>query len=252
VAFWAVALAVTTAVLAWVLAPLVRAGGSTPDELPVDADTPRGAGPRAWPRQPLLGAGLGACAAALAVGIYLLAGTPEALRPARIGAGVQLPGAGGAADPATLVRELESHLAKTPGDRRAWTILARLYAAGERWDVAGTAFARALDGDSPLARDAEMWAEYADVLGMAQGGRLAGAPAAAIERALGIDPSNPRALELAGSAALERGDAAAALRHWVALLDQLPANSPKRSEVDAAVQRLELRSGLMREAARRR
>ena len=72
-----------------------------------------------------------------------------------------------------------------------------------------------------------VWCEYADALGMAQGGRLEGRPRELIERALALNPAHPKALEMAGSAAYERGDFAAAARHWKALLAQLAAGSPR-------------------------
>jgi cytochrome c-type biogenesis protein CcmH len=60
---------------------------------------------------------------------------------------------------------------------------------------------------------------------MAQGQSLAGPPTKLIEKALALDPNLPKALALAGSAAMERGDYAAAVRHWEHLLKGLSADS---------------------------
>jgi cytochrome c-type biogenesis protein CcmH len=74
---------------------------------------------------------------------------------------------------------------------------------------------------------------------MKQGRNLAGEPEQMLKRALELDPDNVKALALAGSAAMQRGDAAAARVHWERLLKLLPADSPliqpiKESMGDAA------------------
>jgi len=48
-----------------------------------------------------------------------------------------------------------------------------------------------------------------------------------------------RALEMAGSLAIEQGDHAGALRQWRLLMDQLAANDPRRPELARAISRVE-------------
>jgi cytochrome c-type biogenesis protein CcmH len=242
VTFAVLALLLTAGTLAVVLAPLFR----TADR----GIAPAGAGAQAGQAR---GVAIAiAVAAVLGTGaLYLLAGDPSALRAGRADAGARLPAAGRDADPAKLVAELQAHLARSPDDRRAWLILARLHFAADRPAEAATAFERVLAGDAPPARDPAIWCEYADALGTAQGGRLSGKPLEAVRRALALDPTHAKALELAGSAAIEQGDHAEALRQWGALLGQLEPGSPRHAEVLAAIERLEARSGLMRETVRR-
>jgi cytochrome c-type biogenesis protein CcmH len=145
----------------------------------------------------------------------------------------------GGSDPDAFRRQLTAHLAAKPRDGRAWVALARLDMDGDRFDDAAKHYAKALEVSTKIARDAGVLCEYADALGMAQGGRLAGRPAETIERALALDPAHPKALEMAGSAAYERGDFRAAAQHWRALLAQFPEGVPARVELAAAIERAE-------------
>jgi cytochrome c-type biogenesis protein CcmH len=242
--FVVLALALTAGALSVVLAPLMRGSAG-----PRQAAMPAGAGAGRPERAVAVAAALFAAVGTAA--LYLLAGDPSALRSQRTDEAVQLPAAGRTADPAKLVAELRAHLARSPGDRRAWLILARLHFAADRPTEAVAAFEHVLEGDAPITRDPGIWCEYADALGTAQGGRLSGRPLEAVRRALALDPTHAKALELAGSAAIEQGDYAEALRQWGALLGQLESGSPRHAELLAAIERLEARSGLMRETARR-
>jgi len=141
-----------------------------------------------------------------------------------------------------MLGQLEAHVAASPNDARAWVMLARLRMQGEQFAPAAFAYERALQASAKVARDPLIWCEYADALGMAQGGRLAGKPRELIDRALALDAAHPRALEMAGSAAYEAGDFRGAARHWKQLLALLPANSAEHTELAAAVARAEQRA----------
>jgi cytochrome c-type biogenesis protein CcmH len=160
---------------------------------------------------------------ALAAFAYALVGAPEAIE--RLAA------------PTTA--QLEAHVARVPADARAWVLLARRHMDADAFAAAASAYARALDASARVAADAQVWAEYADALGMAQGGSLAGEARAALGRALALDPMEPKALELAGSAAYEARDFGAARAYWSALLEQVPEDSPLRAPLRAAVDRAE-------------
>jgi len=153
-----------------------------------------------------------------------------------------------AADPAhpdgePLLLQLEAHVASAPSDARAWVVLARARMQRDQFEPAALAYRRALDASAKVARDPLIWCEYADALGMAQGGRLAGKPRELIDRALALDGAHPRALEMAGSAAYEAGDFRGAARYWQQLLVQLPADSSERAQLAAAIARAEQRAG---------
>jgi len=141
-----------------------------------------------------------------------------------------------------LLRRLEAHVASAPNDARAWVMLARARMQRDQFEPAALAYRRALDASAKVARDPLIWCEYADALGMAQGGRLAGKPRELIDRALTLDGAHPRALEMAGSAAYEAGDFRGAARYWQQLLVQLPAASSERAQLAAAIARAEQRA----------
>jgi cytochrome c-type biogenesis protein CcmH len=134
-----------------------------------------------------------------------------------------------------LVRFLDSH----PRDGRGWVLLAMAELDAERWAGAAAAFEKAVSVSSKVAADPAIWCEWADALGMAQGGRLAGRPTELIERALALKPQHAKALEMAGSAAYERRDFRLAAGYWQRLLAQLPAGSPAHGELSAAIARAE-------------
>jgi cytochrome c-type biogenesis protein CcmH len=142
-----------------------------------------------------------------------------------------------------LLPELAAHLEKYPRDARAWAIFARLKFARGDYADAGAAYAHAVELPGKVARDPLVWCEYADALAMAGDGRLAGKPRELIDRALALNRSHPRALEMAGSAEIEAGNFAAALRYWEELLLILPADSPARDELARAVERTRMRAG---------
>jgi cytochrome c-type biogenesis protein CcmH len=165
----------------------------------------------------------------------------------------QLLGAPGAAEsqatgeaggPEDLLKRLEAHLLATPDDARGWVMLARARMQRDEFGPAADAYGRALAASAKVARDPLVWCEYADALGMAAGGSLAGKPRELVDRALALDPAHPRALEMAGSAAYEAGDYPGAARYWQQLLALLPSGSTEHAQLAAAIARVGQRAGL--------
>lgn len=145
---------------------------------------------------------------------------------------------------AELRAQLIAHLERSPSDGRGWVLLARHDFDADRYEDAAKAYAQALAVDQKVARDPAIWCEYADALGMTQGSSLAGKPTELIAHALTLDPNHPQALEMAGSAAFERGDPAGAVSHWKRLLAQLPPRSTDHAELAAAIAKAEERAGM--------
>jgi cytochrome c-type biogenesis protein CcmH len=237
--FGAIAAAMTLAVFAWVLRPLLGRRPRTP-RADADAASPNvGDMPRLQPRSPSrrIGAAVALLSAALAAGLYALLGDVRAVD------GRHTLDAQTALEivPAGMLREdLTAHLARNPRDGRSWILLARMDLSEDRFAQAADAFARALAADPRVGKDPGIWCEYADALGMAQGGTLAGRPRELVLQALALDPAHPKALELAGSAAYEAREYGAAARHWRGLLAQLPPASAERRDLDAAIARADL------------
>jgi cytochrome c-type biogenesis protein CcmH len=151
--------------------------------------------------------------------------------------------------PAT-VAELEQHLQRHPGDARALVLKARLDMQAQRFEPAAQGYRKALEISTKVARDAAVWVEYAEARGMLQQGRLDGEPRQLVDKALALDATNPQALDLAGSAAWERRDFAAAALHWRHLLEQLAPGSARHAELSAAIEAADRRARLSLPPAR--
>lgn len=145
----------------------------------------------------------------LAAGIYLAVGNPAAL----VAPAEHLD---------SMVARLEAHLKEKPDDVEGWKLLGRSHGVLGRFPEAVQAYARA----AALApRDAQVLADFADVLGMASGQSLRGEPEKLVLRALELDPKNVKALALAGTAAFDRRDFRAAAVYWERMLPLVDAAS---------------------------
>ncbi len=151
-------------------------------------------------------------------GLYLKIGNPDALKP----------GHGALAMPQTRdLDSLEEKVAENPNDPEALVLLARAYVDIKRYADGARLYERLVKiiPDEPI-----LWADYADALGMVQGS-LRGKPTELLERSLVLNPNHDKSLALAGSAAFERGDYAAAVRYWEKLLELLPREDTENARV---------------------
>lgn len=131
------------------------------------------------------------------------------------------------------LKALEEELAAKPDDAESLLLLARSYSERERFAEAGQAYDRLT---RLIPNEAQLWADYADVLAMASGRTLAGTPTKLLNKALALDPDNFKALALSGSAAMERGDFAATVNHWEKLLKMIPQNDENAKIVESGIQ----------------
>ncbi len=114
-----------------------------------------------------------------------------------------------------MVAKLAARLEQAPEDADGWALLGRSYMTMQRYDQAAKAYERAT---SLIKNNADLYADYADALAMAQGRRIDGKPLKLVEEALRVDPNHWKALAIAGSAAFERKDYKAATGYWEKLL----------------------------------
>jgi cytochrome c-type biogenesis protein CcmH len=156
---------------------------------------------------------VGAAVPLFAVAVYLAVGNPSAIDPH--------------AQVEAMVERLASRMKHNPEDVEGWKLLGRSYAAMGRYDASAEAYARAA---VRAPRDAQLLADFADVLAMARGQSLQGEPEQLVLRALEIEPANLKALALAGTAAFERKDFAGAARIWERMLAHVePGSEDERS-----------------------
>lgn len=201
----------------------------------------------AWRQSPWLRRGSALLLAVLlpvaAFALYLQVGDPKAAaqlaqeQPGAHGDGV------GDAQVQAMVDGLARRLEEQPQNLPGWVMLARSYETLELFDAAAQAYRRALQEARRSAMDEEvqarLWADLADALASAQGGDLDGEAGKAIKQALMLQPDQPKALALAGSAAARHGKLDEAQKNWQALLRQLEPGSDMALRVQDDLLKLE-------------
>ena len=110
-----------------------------------------------------------------------------------------------------MVNQASALVKTNPKDASAWAMLAHSYDMLGKFSEAGQAYAALAD---LLPKDAQVLADYADSLAVAQGRTLQGRPMELVNKALALDPKNVKALALAATAAYELKDYASALGYW--------------------------------------
>lgn len=207
--------------------------GSARDELErrvledVAADTaPTDTAPRRLPRTALALAVTLPLAAAL---LYVVLGTPAALNPAAR----QGPQAS-AAEIEKMVATLAAKLEKDPGNLEGWAMLGRSYLVTGRLADAAKAFDKA---GPAMEASTELMLQVAELSAELNEGRIEGRGRELLQRVLKAEPQNPQALVLAGTDAFFRQQYADAVRHWEAVLAQLPPGSPDAQNLTAGIEK---------------
>lgn len=199
------------------------------DEDLADERPGRASGPR---RATVTAVAIGVLLPLFAAGFYARLGSRDALLP---------PPQAASAPEVTMaqVEAMVEQLAKVmetkvgqPDELQGWVMLARSYAALQRFPEADKAYARA----NALAPDnAQLLADRADVMAMLPGQSADGEPARLVARALQLEPDNLKALALAGGAAFEKQDFATAVRHWARARELVPPDSEFASNLDRSL-----------------
>lgn len=133
---------------------------------------------------------------------------------------------------AAAVEQLAQRLQTDPDNAEGHAMLARSYARLGQHEKALPAFKKT---GTLLQTDARLIADYADTLAVLNNRSLKGEPAQWIERALKLEPDNPKALALAGSAAFEVQDFKGAVRHWERLVAITPPGSEFLPQLQASI-----------------
>jgi cytochrome c-type biogenesis protein CcmH len=189
----------------------------------------------------LLGVGL----ALVAVIFYLRVGTPEGITNAATARTANMPRTSAPAAPGGMaggersqeqieanVATLAERLKSNPSDAQGWAMLARSYSSLGRYGEAAGAYAKLTELNP---NDADLWAEYAFTLALANDRKLEGKPMELIDHALKIDPNNPRALGLAANAAFEAKQYQKAIDYWQRIMKQMPGDSEITKTIQARI-----------------
>lgn len=130
---------------------------------------------------------------------------------------------------------ITAHLQENPEDTEGWVMLARVYKLLERPADAAAAYARV---EEKISGNADLLADYAEMLAMSSKTRLRGKPRALAERALQLDPQHAHALFLAGMAAREAGEKSEAAAYWERLLPLVETGSELHQALSANIAEL--------------
>ncbi|MBK6472456.1 MAG: c-type cytochrome biogenesis protein CcmI [Betaproteobacteria bacterium] len=168
---------------------------------------------------------------------YLWTGSPGLPSAGQPGSQTQ---ANAASDPHSMneaqfseaVDKLAEKLKNEPESAEGWAILARSYARMGRHAEAVPAFEKAV---ALAPEDARLLADYADTVAMKNDRNLEGEPTKLVERALKIEPDNPKALALAGTAAFNRKDYPTAVRHWERLVKVTTPDAPFMPQLQSSI-----------------
>ena len=188
-------------------------------------------------------------AAAVAIGIalplvsvlmYLSLGSPQGLDPRKVSAAQGAPHQLTQEQIESMTARLAQRLESNPDDGEGWVMLARTYSALGRFDEAAGAYARA---EARFPQDAQLLADHADSLAMAQGKSLQGRPEALVQRALRADGNNLKALALAGTVEFEKRDFPKAIEYWRRMLPLLPPDSGMVDSIRASIKEAQDKQG---------
>ncbi len=126
-------------------------------------------------------------------------------------------GAGGMSSLAQAASQLEQRLATEQGDAEGWKMLGRTYVVMGEYAQALTAYQKAYVLTS--GQDMEAMLGYAEARVLVNEADFEGEAGQLFERAVQIDPAQPKALWYSGLTAFRRQDLETARARWVALRD---------------------------------
>lgn len=193
---------------------------------------------------------LGSAIPLVAVLLYYQIGTPQALtqgqqalpsrqaEDASAEAPASQPGMPSQQQIEQRVAGLAARLKENPNDAKGWAMLARSYQSFNRYKEASEAYSRAAE---LTGNDAQLWADYAESLALANDSQLQGRPLELINKALQLDPKNQKALWLAGNAAFQAQDYQQAISYWEKLEKLLPVGSEGAQSVATSIEEAKTR-----------
>ena len=110
-----------------------------------------------------------------------------------------------------LIQLLEARLKKNPDNLDGWFMLAKTNAAFKNWSKSSEAFEQV---NRLLPGNADVLADWADVMAAANNNNLEGRPEELVKQALKVDPTHWKALALMGTVCFDRKDYQGAVKYW--------------------------------------
>ncbi|MGE4360372.1 MAG: tetratricopeptide repeat protein, partial [Lysobacteraceae bacterium] len=127
-----------------------------------------------------------------------------------------------------------------PDNVEGWMMLARSYLVLEDYPKAAATYEK-LSKIAP--EEPDVFADWADVVA-AMKGTVVGEAEALLQKALAIAPEHPKALALAGTAAYQREDYAAAAAHWEKILARIPPGEDVARGIRASINDARAKAGM--------
>ncbi len=131
------------------------------------------------------------------------------------------------------IANLRQHLTQNPGDIEGWMMYGRTMLTTRRYSEAVQAFEKA---NQLAPGNPTIMVDLADAVAMVQGQDLDGRPWELVNRALKIDPTNWKALAMAGTDKFNHKDYRQAIMYWERLLRVLPPGDGMQQSVLASIQ----------------
>ncbi len=135
-----------------------------------------------------------------------------------------------------MMQQLSERLEEDPDDAEGWVMLARSYMITEQPIKAAEAYGNAyrIVGDDPA-----LLADYAEARIVADKFQVNEESDALVQRALSLNPNEPKVLWVAGFAELARGNGNRTLELWNSLLAQLEPQSEEWLSLKDKIERIE-------------
>ncbi len=148
--------------------------------------------------------------------LYTMLGNPAAVNAVPASAAPASHAEGGMTDPqiVAMIERLAEKMKANPDDPNGWILLGRSYLKMGRFADSEAAFAEAA---KRMPENAPLLADQAEAIAMAQGQKLAGRPAELLQRALALDPNDPKTVAMSGALAAERKDFDGAIKLYTRL-----------------------------------
>lgn len=146
-----------------------------------------------------------------------------------------------AAELAEQVKFLEERLKEHPDNADGWMMLARTSAAVKNWKKSSEAFEQV---NRLVPDNADVLADWADVMAAAQDGNLEGRPKELIEKALVVDPRHWKALALMGTLCYNKGDYEGAVKYWSRMLADVEQGSEEWRQIMENIEQARRAGGL--------
>ena len=146
-----------------------------------------------------------------------------------------------AAELAEQGKFLEERLKEHPDNADGWMMLARTSAAVKNWKKSSEAFEQV---NRLVPDNADVLADWADVMAAAQDGNLEGRPKELIEKALAVDPRHWKALALMGTLCYNKGDYEGAVKYWSRMLADVEQGSEEWRQIMENIEQARRAGGL--------